>query len=832
MGGAFLRRRRLVALLMPVGLLAALLVMAQHGWAMPAPAALYVAVVVGSVLLGCLGVGLVSAVLVSAHALWSSAAPGSLWPSTMDGALQVGTVVATTPAVALLVGLWRRQADRARQAAQRDAAAWRGLTQSTAEAIVLADGQGCICLWNRGAQAIFGYAADEVVGQPWVMLLPERDREAYRRDLERAVCGQAAPIGTVLEGQGLRKDGGEFPLEASLATWTTPDGRFYSGIIRDISQRKLAEAALRRAYDELEQRVEERTAELTMIDDVLEAEIAARTRIEAVLHQQETLLRGLVDNSTAVIYVKGLDGRYLLVNRHFERLFNVSLGQLQGKTDHDIFPQGFADVLRANDQRVLEAGRALEWEEQVPQADGVHTYISIKFPLCDASGMPFALCGISTDISARKRAEQALQQYAARLQILRDIDRAILRAQSPDAVAEAALGHIAALIPSWRIGISLFDWQARQGLIFAAVGAGVSMFPVGRRISLAEYGQRDLEVLQRGEAYSVPDVLALAAPPAPVRALQAQGLRSYVRIPLMAGGALIGSLNLWSDRPGAFTAEQVEIAREVADQLAISIQQARLHEEVQRYAAELEARVAERTAQLREINAELEAFAYSVSHDLRTPLRAMQGFGRALLEDYAEQLDATAQGYVQRIVAAAQRMDALIEDLLAYSRLSRAELRLQAASLAAVVAEVLAQLEPEIQARQARVWTEGSLASVMAHPATLQQVVANLVANAIKFVAPGVQPQVRLWGEALGERYRLWVEDNGIGIAPEYQERVFRLFERLHAGQAYPGTGIGLAIVSKGVERMGGRVGVESEVGKGSRFWIELPRLQDDSAAV
>ncbi|HEC33197.1 MAG TPA: PAS domain S-box protein, partial [Chloroflexi bacterium] len=208
--------------------------------------------------------------------------------------------------------------------------------------------------------------------------------------------------------------------------------------------------------------------------------------------------------------------------------------------------------------------------------------------------------------------------------------------------------------------------------------------------------------------------------------------------------------------------------------------------------------------------------------DLRAPLRAMHGFSQALLEDYADRLDPTGQDYARRIVAAAQRMDTLILDLLTYSHLGRAEMRLGPVRLGCVVEQALAALEADIEERGTQVAVEEPLPQVAADHATLVRVVGNLLSNAIRFVAPDVCPRVRVWAEERGERIRLWVEDNGIGIPPQYHERIFRVFERLHGIETYPGTGIGLAIVKKGVERMGGRVGLESEIGQGSRFWIEL----------
>lgn len=226
---------------------------------------------------------------------------------------------------------------------------------------------------------------------------------------------------------------------------------------------------------------------------------------------------------------------------------------------------------------------------------------------------------------------------------------------------------------------------------------------------------------------------------------------------------------------------------------------------------------------LQETNTELESFSYTVSHDLRAPLRAMQGFADALLQDYAPQLDKTALDYAKRIVSAAQRMDALIQDLLVYSRLNRSELPIDKIDLKDAFAAAMEQLEGEVKKRNAKIVVQDELGEACGHFATMVQVVVNLLSNAIKFVAPGQDPVVTLRSEQVDGNIKLYVEDNGIGIPAEYHSRVFRVFERLHGADAYPGTGIGLAIVRKGMERMGGRVGLISEPSKGSCFCVELP---------
>jgi PAS domain S-box-containing protein len=247
--------------------------------------------------------------------------------------------------------------------------------------------------------------------------------------------------------------------------------------------------------------------------------------------------------------------------------------------------------------------------------------------------------------------------------------------------------------------------------------------------------------------------------------------------------------------------------------------------------ATLERRVEERTQSLQETVAELEAFAYTVSHDLRAPLRGMEGFAQALLEDYPEELGPEGRRYAERITAAARRMDELIGDLLEYSRLSRADVSLRPMDPVPAIEGALADIRGAVEARGAQVTVAAPVPEVTASPPVLRQVMANLLGNAVKFVPGGETPQICVWAESTGKPgqgtpcVRIWVEDNGIGIAPEHRQRIFRVFERLHADSVYPGTGIGLAIVRRGAERMGGSAGVEDrpDGARGSRFWIELP---------
>jgi PAS domain S-box-containing protein len=266
-----------------------------------------------------------------------------------------------------------------------------------------------------------------------------------------------------------------------------------------------------------------------------------------------------------------------------------------------------------------------------------------------------------------------------------------------------------------------------------------------------------------------------------------------------------------------------KIARDITEQKRAEEALRQAQAELREHAANLERAVSERTADLKATNEHLETFVYSIAHDLRAPLRSMTGYAQLLMEDHAPSLHENAQQMLKRIQTSSEFMDRLLLDLLAYGRTARAELELGPVETQRAWETALFQCATQIEQSKASVETVTPLPTVRAHEGTLGQVLANLLSNALKFVGPGVQPRIRFGGEAERSQIRLWVEDNGIGIPREQQGRVFRVFERLH-GPRYAGTGIGLSIVRKGVERMGGQVGLESTPGKGSRFWIELPR--------
>ena len=314
---------------------------------------------------------------------------------------------------------------------------------------------------------------------------------------------------------------------------------------------------------------------------------------------------------------------------------------------------------------------------------------------------------------------------------------------------------------------------------------------------------------------------------------------------LEEAGALLRlvTVGLTCERTLAFAATQVQLARRASQEssaLAASLDEARraaqaevaarkqvehalreARDDLARANAELERRVQERTVKLEESVRELEAFSYTVSHDLRAPLRAMYGYADVLRKDAGAKLTEEERGYLNRISLAGKRLDRMIQDVLHYSRISRAEITLAPIALERVVQAVIAEY-PVLRNAATQVEVRPPLGEVLGHETLLSQCVANLLLNAVKFVAPGVDPYVRVSSERRGPITRLWIEDNGIGIEAQHMNRLFGMFERIHPSSRFEGNGIGLAIVKRAAHRLGGDVGVESVAGAGSRFWLDL----------
>ncbi len=336
-------------------------------------------------------------------------------------------------------------------------------------------------------------------------------------------------------------------------------------------------------------------------------------------------------------------------------------------------------------------------------------------------------------------------------------------------------------------------------------------------------------VILAEESLASPDIKIL------VERLACQDAWSDVPIIVITGGGATTKVTLWTLDLLGPAGNVTLLERPLRSVTLISAVQVALRarrrqyqvrdllERLDSYAEELEEKVDERTAQLRETIQFLESFCYSIAHDLRAPLRTIQGLTTIILEDYATAFDDEGKDYANRVAGAAERMDFMILDLLAYGRLSQEELTCSAVDTEAQIDSVLQYLDGEISERNGEVEVIRPFSEVWAHQSALSQALTNILSNALKFVNPGEAPRIRIYQEETGEgTIRICVRDNGIGIPNQYFGKIFGVFQRLHGVGDFPGNGIGLALARKGVERMGGTVGVDSTPGEGSCFWIEL----------
>jgi len=421
--------------------------------------------------------------------------------------------------------------------------------------------------------------------------------------------------------------------------------------------------------------------------------------------------------------------------------------------------------------------------------------------------------------AAHERDRRALARHEERLRILHAIDRAMAAEQPAAAIAAAVIQPLRELLGVPRAIVNRFDHAAGEVEWVAAAGRRRTHVGAGVRYPLALMG--DLEALRRGEPQLI-EVRAL--PPGPhTEALLASGVKWYLAVPMSAGGELIGAISFGGEND-VFPREQVNIAREVATQLAIATMQTRLLERVKAHADELEDKVRSRTAALEAANGELESFSYSVSHDLRAPLRAIDGYARMLDEDYAGRLDAEAQRLIGVVRSSAMRMGRLIDELLAFSRLGRQEPARTRVDMAALACEVA----DEVRAGRSATLELGELPPASADASLVRQVWTNLIGNAFKYSAKSASPRVEIGGREEGTELHYWVRDNGVGFDMRYADKLFGVFQRLHRAEEFEGTGVGLAIVQRVVARHGGRVWAESSPGAGACFHFSLPKDRAD----
>ncbi|MGA2056325.1 MAG: PAS domain S-box protein [Bradyrhizobium sp.] len=737
-------------------------------------------------------------------------------------------------------------------------AKYRGLMEAAPDAMVVVNQGGEIVLLNVQAEKQFGYRRDELLGQKVTNIIPEGFAERLiADDLRSTEDALAQQIGTGIELNALRKDGSEFPIEIMLSPLQSPEGTLVTAAIRDISVRKAAEKVLAqmegkyrglmeaapdamvvvnqsgkivllnvqaekqfgyRRDELLGQRVTNIIprgfAERLVADDLRSAEdalaqeigtgielnalrkdgsefpieimlsplesaegmlitaairdISVRRNAARVLAQMEGKYAGLLEAAPDAMVVVNQGGEIVLLNLQAEKQFGYRRDELLGQKVTNIIPEGFAERLVADDLRSAEDALAQEIgtgiELNALRKDGSEFPIEIMLsPLESAEGM--LITAAIRDISVRRNAEKHLAQMEGRY-------RGLLEA-APDAM----------VVVNQSGEIVLLNLQAEK-----------------------QFGYRRNELLGQKVTNIIPQGFA--------ERLIADGLRSAEDALAQQIGTGIELSGRRKDR----TEFPIELMLSPLGSAEGTLVTAAIRDISVRNAAEAD--LLNKVEELNRSNEELGQFAYIASHDLQEPLRMVASYTQLLSRRYAGKLDSDADEFIAFAVDGATRMQRLIQDLLAYSRVGTKGKDLLNTSSEGALQHALSNLRGAIEESGAVV-THDPLPEVMADEMQLVQLFQNLVGNAIKYQKPGI-PKIHIAALNGGKQYRFSVQDNGLGIDPQYFERIFGMFQRLHKREEFAGTGIGLAICKKIVERHGGQISVESQPGVGSTFRFAL----------
>jgi PAS domain S-box-containing protein len=690
----------------------------------------------------------------------------------------------------------------AREQAAKVQAHLAAIVESSDDAIISKDLHSTVLSWNDSAARLFGYAAEEMIGQSITRIIPADRQHEEELILARMRNGEKIEH---FETVRQHKDGTPIDVSVTISPIRDLYGAIVgaSKVVRDIRARKRAEAALR----------------------------SSEARFTTAFHA----------NPAAMAITRLRDGLIIDVNASYEHQFGFSRTELIGRQTSTISLYTDPNQRAAIVNRLHEQGSLQNAETTIRTKSGELRDVLFSMETVELDG---ELCILSSvfDITDRKRAEAALrvseerlQRYAERLQHLRAIDQAILAHHSPAAIAQATIGQIGLLVPNTRVAVILIDMAART-MTLAALCVRGELQPVAAPPAALELLGDFLNPLQHGEVYQIADVSALPSVPPLVRLARAEDLRAIFIAPIVADGELVGTVNVGSDAPDAFSAEHIEIASAVADQLSIAIQQARLQTQIERHAQELEQQVISRTAELRLANSELaraarlkDEFLASMSHELRTPLNAILGRAEALDEAIYGPVTERQRVALKTIDESGRHLLALITDILDLSKVTAGKLSLEIeeTSVAIMCQACLRMIAQTAIGKQIKVSAQLDYAvdMIRADVRRLKQILVNLLSNAVKFTPNGGEIGLEVVGDPVRQRATFTVWDTGIGIASEDLPKLFQPFVQIDSSlnRQYAGTGLGLALVQRLAEAHGGSVALESTPGAGSRFSVTLP---------
>jgi PAS domain S-box-containing protein len=534
----------------------------------------------------------------------------------------------------------------------------------------------------------------------------------------------------------------------------------------------------------------------------IRADITERKRVEEALREQAQIL------DSAQVFVRDMESRVVFWPRGAEKLYGFTPDEALGILSHELFHTEFPEPLEAVEKKLFRTGI---WEGELihRRRDGVAIVVSSAWVLHrNSQGQPIRILETNVDITERKRAEERLAGQAEELsRQTEELTRSREELETQKLMLHSVLDSMAeGLVAADEQG-NFIIWNPAAERI---LGLGAAALPKDRWT--AHYGLYLEDMVTPFPADQLPLARAIRG--------EACTAQMFVRNPKLDQGT-------WIEVGGCPLKGKDGMVRGGVVAFRDITQRRTDEQEIRKLNDELEQRVAERTAQLQAANQELEAFTYSVSHDLRAPLRHISGFSKLLSEEFGSTLPPEAQHHVQRIQDGTRRMGMLVDDLLNLARVGRRELTLQVSGLKSIVDELIAELAPECQGRKIE-WKIGALPFVECDPGLVKQVFQNLLANALKFTRPRPVAVIEIGQRANGDS-AIFVRDNGVGFSMKYSDKLFGVFQRLHRAEDFEGTGVGLATVQRIVKKHGGSIWAEAELDKGATFYFTIGASEAES---
>jgi PAS domain S-box-containing protein len=651
---------------------------------------------------------------------------------TEHGVMVLGTIVDIT------------ERKHAQETLQRNQAQLAGIIGSAMDAIVSVDGDQRIVVFNASAERMFKCSADEAVGQSLDRFIPERLRATHRTHIEgfgqtNVTRRKMGSLGAIF---GLRSDGEEFPIEASISQLESDGQKFYTVILRDITERK---------------------------------------RTEDALYASEARFSTAFNSSPISSVLATLDeGRYVAVNDTFLKLTGYSRGEVIGRTSTDLGVWTTAAARAEVIEQLKKEGRIRNRETIYRMKNDEERIFLTSAEVIELDGQAHMITA-SVDITETKHFQRALELSEETLRV---------------AIAGANLGTW-----HWDIKTDELIWSDKCRALFD--------IPPDEQIT----SKRFLEALHPDDRERT------------IHSIE-KALKNHSEYDNEYRAVWHDRSIHWISAKGLGYYDGDGKAFRMSGVVLDITERKRAEEEIRKLNAELEHRVIERTEQLQAANKELEAFSYSVSHDLRAPLRHINGFSQALLEDYADKLDEEGKGYLKQVRGASQEMGQLIDDLLQLARVTRSEMRREVVNLSQIATAVLANLKEMDSERSVDVKIEKNLLA-NCDKRLLRVVLSNLLGNAWKFTGKREHAQISFGREKKNGQTVYFVRDNGAGFDMAYAGKLFGAFQRLHSSSEFEGTGIGLATVQRVVNRHGGRVWAEGKVDELAVFYFTLPEFKD-----